>query len=217
MRCDRCCEQCVKKGFQKNGTQKFYCKKCGKWQQGSYLNEAWKRSTNSNIIALLKEGCGTRGISRILGISPTTITKRIVLIASSIQKPPIRFRREYEVDELMTFIGSKERRVCIAYALDRETREVVSFSLGRRNLKTLRIVVNSLLLSETKEIRTDKCPLYKSLIPTAIHHVKRRGINRIERMNLTLRTHLKRLNRRTIAYSKSLLVLSAILNIYFFS
>ena len=58
-------------------------------------------------------------------------------------------------------------------------------------------------------------PIYLGLVPKELHHVKRRGINRIERMNLTLRTHLKRLNRRTIAYSKSLLVLTAILKIYF--
>ncbi|WP_343791129.1 IS1 family transposase, partial [Wandonia haliotis] len=37
----------------------------------------------------------------------------------------------------------------------------------------------------------------------------------IERKNLTLRTHVKRLNRRTICYSKSLLTLSAIMRIYF--
>jgi len=137
------------------------------------------------------------------------------LIAKQIQKQPILFERDYEVDEMFTFIGNKDYRVCITYAIDRKTKDVVSFSVGRRNKRTLGMVVNTLLLSGAKEIRTDKCPIYLTLIPSELHSVKRRGINRIERMNLTLRTHLKRLNRRTIAYSKSMLVLSAILTIYF--
>ncbi|WP_291287929.1 IS1 family transposase, partial [Flavobacterium sp.] len=49
------------------------------------------------------------------------------------------------------------------------------------------------------------------------HSVKRFGTNHIERKNLTLRTHLKRLNRRTICYSKSLVVLIVILKIYFWT
>jgi len=121
------------------------------------------------------------------------------------------------MDEMFTYLGNKDRRICIAYAIDRNTRGVVGFSVGRRNVTTLRIVTESLILSEAKEIRTDKLNLYQTLIPEEIHHVKRRGINHIERFNLTLRTHIKRLNRRTIAYSKSLVVLSAILKIYFWS
>jgi len=168
-------------------------------------------------VNLLKEGCGTNSISRLLMISKNSVTSKILKIADSIKKPPILFGREYEVDEMMTYIGNEDYRICIKYALDRKTRDVVGYSVGRRNKTTLRIVVNSLLLSNPKQIRTDKCPLYPTLIPKELHHVKRRGINYIERKNLTLRTHLKRLNRRTIAYSKSLVVLSAMLKIYFWS
>nr|WP_317192641.1 IS1 family transposase [Flavobacterium geliluteum] len=37
----------------------------------------------------------------------------------------------------------------------------------------------------------------------------------MDRKNLTLRTHLKRLNRRTICFSKSLVIFMAVLKIYF--
>ena len=67
---------------------------------------------------------------------------------------------------MMTFIGNKERRICITYALERQTKEVVSFSVGRRNKRTLGMVINTLLISDAKQIRTDKCPTYLSLIPT---------------------------------------------------
>lgn len=215
MKCRVCDQGTIKDGKTSNGIQRFRCKSCGARFQEAYYYNACLHDINSKIVQLLKSSCGIRDISRILQISPTTVLKRIMLIAEQIRKPIISFGQEYEVDEMITFIGSKNYRVCITYALNRRTREVVSYSIGRRNKTTLRIVINSLLLSEPKQIRTDKCPLYKNLIPIEIHHVKMRGINRIERMNLTLRTHLKRLNRRTIAYSRSFLLLSAILKIYF--
>ncbi|MBX9732877.1 MAG: IS1 family transposase [Chitinophagaceae bacterium] len=56
---------------------------------------------------------------------------------------------------------------------------------------------------------------YRYLIPKEIHSTKYRGINHIEQKNLSIRTHLKRLNRRTICFSRSLVVLNAVLRIYF--
>lgn len=92
MNCKKCKESCIKK----NGTQKFLCKICLKWQQEKYQYEAYDESTNKNIVILLKESCGTRSISRILNIS------------STIRTPPISFGKSYEVDEMMTFVGLKK-------------------------------------------------------------------------------------------------------------
>lgn len=55
------------------------------------------------------------------------------------------------------------------------------------------------------------------LIPETIHQTGRNRTNKIERMNLTLRTHLKRLNRKTICFSKSEEMLNSSLSIYFWS
>src|SRR5690606_18882914 len=108
---------CIKKGFQKNGTQKFLCKRCLIWQQEKYNYRAYNEFTNQKIVILLKESCGTRSISRILRISPTTVTQRILIIASGVRIPPILFGKSYEVDEMITYVGSKERRTCIVYAI----------------------------------------------------------------------------------------------------
>jgi insertion element IS1 protein InsB len=56
--------------------------------------------------------------------------------------------------------------------------------------------------------------LYKTLIPSYIHKTKKGGINHIERKNLTLRTHIKRLSRRTICYSKSAIMLKNSVELY---
>ena len=211
MKCNYCKQKCTKEGRQINGKQKYRCKSCYKYQQQHYN----KKVADQSIIDLLKEGCGIRSISRLLAISPTTTIRRILYISNQIQRPSIVRGKMYEVDELCTYIGNKSRKKWVAYSLRKDTKEVVNFAVGTRTKRTLQQIVNSLLLSEATAIYTDKLNIYKSLIPSTIHCSRQYRINYIERKNLTLRTHLKRLNRKTICFSKSILMLSACLKIYF--
>lgn len=157
---------------------------------------------------------GIRSTARVLQISTTTLLKRILLVAKSIKQPMIPMGKEYEVDELCTYIGDKNRRVWLVCALERKSRKIVSFNIGRRTSQTLKKVTEGLHLSQAKKIFTDKLPSYKTLINRKVHKTIQYGTNHLERFHLTLRTHLKRLNRRTICYSKSVLVLNAVLRIY---
>jgi insertion element IS1 protein InsB len=165
---------------------------------------------------LTKESCGIRSISRILNISPSTVIRRTKKIASGLARPyPILKGKCYEVDELFTYVGNKKNRICICYSLEPKSGEIIDVVVGKRNKKTLRKVTESLVLSNAQRIKTDKLNIYKELIPTEIHSTKLRGINHIERKNLSLRTHLKRLGRKSICYSKSLAMLLAVVRIYF--
>jgi len=211
MKCNYCKQKCTKEGRQINGKQKYRCKSCYKYQQQHYN----KKVPDQSIINLLKEGCGIRSIARLLKISPTTTIRKILTISSQIKSPSIVMGKMYEVDELCTYIGNKNRKRWVAYSLRKDTKEVVNFAVGTRTKRTLKQIVNSLLLSEAKIIYTDKLNIYNSLIPEEIHCNKQYRINHIERKNLTLRTHLKRLNRKTICFSKSMVMLTACLKIYF--
>ena len=213
MNCIICKSDCKKDGKQKNGVQKYKCKVCGKYQQKKYK----KQPKDRDVIVLLKEGCGIRSMARILKSSPGTISRRILSISKTINSPLIKMAKEYEVDEMCTYIGNKKDRYWIAYAIQKDTKTVVGFRIGKRTNKTLRPLTQTLILSQAIKIYTDKLMNYRSLIPQEIHSVKQYSINHIERMNLTLRTHLKRLNRRTICYSKNLMMLSACLKIYFWA
>ena len=95
------------------------------------------------------------------------------------------------------------------------TKEVVSFNIGARTNTTLSVVTETLHIAEAKRIYTDKLRNYKSLIDKSIHRTTLHGTNHIERHNLTLRTHLKRLTRKSICYSRSSVILYAVLKIYF--
>lgn len=48
---------------------------------------------------------------------------------------PLRERPILELDELWSFVGSKEQKVWIWLALERQTRRIVGFALGDRSAK----------------------------------------------------------------------------------
>jgi insertion element IS1 protein InsB len=132
-----------------------------------------------------------------------------------IAKPAIGLYKQYEIDELRTFYKSKDRLLWVMCALQKDTGAVIDFAIGSRTLKTLKGVTDTVLLAGAQQVYTDKLGLYKCLLPHDIHCTKKYGINRLERKHLSMRTHLKRLGRRTICYSKSMSMLEACVKIYF--
>jgi insertion element IS1 protein InsB len=200
----------------KSGVQKWYCRACRKYQQRRYQYQACRIAVVRMVPALVGEGVGVRSIGRLLQIATTTVLRNILRIARRIEKPPIpQNRPAFEMDELRTYIGYKANQYWIAYALCPATKAVIDFTVGKRSKGTLRSVVNTLLLSGVRTIKTDKLNLYRSLIPADRHCCTAYHTNHIERYNLNLRTHIKRLGRRTLCFSKSRLLLEACLWIYF--
>jgi len=218
------CSKCVGKnfGFRKYGKttygkQRYQCKSCKTTSVLEYTYKAYDKEINQKIILLTKEGLGIRSTARILSISVTTLLKRILYIGSKILQPTIKFHQSYELDEMRFFVRKKSNPLWLVYAIDKETKKVAGFFIGKRNNKTLSTVVKTLTNSKARKIYTDKLINYKYLIPKEVHCTKKYGTNGIERKNLTLRTHLKRLNRKTICFSRSILILSSVLKIYFWS
>ena len=136
-------------------------------------------------------------------------------IAESIPQPSLKFAKSYEVDELRFFIGRKSQPRWLVYAIERETKQTACFYIGKRNNNTLNAVIKTLKNAEPAAIFTDKLKNYKTLIPEHLHKNSRYQTNHIERKNLTLRTHLKRFQRKGISFSKSSRITTAVLRIYF--
>jgi insertion element IS1 protein InsB len=156
-----------------------------------------------------------RSIARLLAISVTTVLKRILRISKTIAKPAIAVNKEYEIDELRTYYKSKDRLLWIVYTLQKDTGTVVDFAIGSRTLKTLKRVTDTVLIAGAVNVYTDKLGLYGSLLPANIHCTKQYSISHLERKHLSMRTHLKRLARRTICFSRSRAMLEACVRIYF--
>ncbi len=216
MECLKCeSKEIIKYGKNKKGNQTYKCNRCKVRFIEKYENQSYVVSDTS-IVTLVKEGCGIRSMARILKVSPTTVMSRIKSISNSICRPfPIINGKEYEIDELSTYLGNKKKRIWVTYALRKDTREIIDFTVGSRSITVMSKVTNAVLFALPIKVYTDRYRNYKSLIPIELHVTRKRCINYIERMNLNLRTHLKRLNRKTLCYTKSKLMLSACLKIYF--
>ncbi|MFY1047292.1 IS1 family transposase [Chryseobacterium sp. GP-SGM7] len=214
------CNKCNSKDIIKNGStktkkQQYICKNCKNRFIEFYSYGAYQKNLNYKIIQLTKEGLGIRSTARILKISATTLLKRILTIAKTISQPKISYYQAYELDEMRLFIRKKSNPQWLVYAINKNTKKVVGFHIGKRTNETLNSVIKTLINSNPEKIYTDKLRNYQYLIQKEIHSTKRFGTNSIERMNLNIRTHLKRLNRKTICFSKNRLLLIAILKIYF--
>ena len=215
MECKYCKEKSIKKGFQ-TGIQKYYCKVCNKYFQEKYTYKTCTNEDDEMIVTLNNEGVGICGIARITGISKANVINKIKQIASKIKLTlPNEERQEYEMDELCTFIKNKENTYYIIYAINKVTKAVIDFWVGKRTKANINKVLESIKRLNPKRIFTDKLNIYAALIEKSIHVTTAHRINHIERFNLTLRTHLKRLTRRTICFSKNLVLLESCLQLYF--
>jgi insertion element IS1 protein InsB len=218
--CIYCKGSSVKNGI-KNKIQTYKCKVCKMYFRLNYR----RKFSNYNklidkIVKLHKESVGIRGIGRLLEISPQTVIRfmrrKSDEILLELRKREITYNSTWEVDELHTFYKNKNQECWIAYALNHKTKEIIDFVVGSRSKAVIAPLINNLLLSNPTQIRTDKLLLYKYLIPISIHKTVVRCTNYIERKNLTLRNHIKRLNRKTLSFSKSLDMISVSMRLYFF-
>lgn len=165
---------------------------------------------------MLKEGCGIRGISRVLKISKNTVLSRMLKISNQIKVPYFnKFGCKFEIDEMWTFIKRKDDFTWINYVLERETKSIIDFFVGSKSTKNIKPLIDKVLLLQPSRVYTDRLNIYPSLIPKEIHKRFQYCTNRIERMNLNLRTHIKRLSRKTICFSRDKKYLEAHLRIYF--
>lgn len=216
MKCNYCPGICIKKGYYKN-VQRYLCKKCRKYQQAEYSYQKYDSTIEKQVTLLNNEGMGINSISRILSIPKTSILRLLLRASFKINQPvPIEQGQEYEVDELHTYVG-RNHSSCytyIIYAINRATRKIIDCVIGARSKENIGKLVNRLKTLSPKRIFTDKLNIFGRLIPRSIHRTFLYRTNRIERKNLTLRTHLKRLSRKTICYSKSFRMLEASLKLY---
>ena len=215
MKCKYCESICKKNGKQKDGRQKYQCLKCRKYQQLIYSYHACVKGIEESIVRHVKRSNGIRDIAYLLKVSPVTVIRKIRLIAWGLESTYASSKGcVYEMDELHTFVGNKKQDQWLIYGINKGTKDVVDLVVGRRNKENIKKIVDKILQYDPKKICTDGLNIYPGLIDKAIHRPGRYVTNRIERMNLTFRTHLKRLTRSTLCYSKKVDMLEACMKIY---
>jgi insertion element IS1 protein InsB len=108
-----------------------------------------------------------------------------------------------EMDEFWSFVRNKSNQRWTWYAIERNSGIILAWHNGKRRdedfLKLWRLLVNFPIV----RYYTDDWGSYSKYIPTNMHRTGKDNTWKIERKNLNFRTHLKRLARKTICFSKN--------------
>ena len=200
--------------------------------------------SKKRIFHLLCEGNGIRSIERVVGAGRETISKlqsRFQGIVNHLSDLYIKDLdiEEIEADEIRTFVGNKTNLRWIYIALDKKSRLVIHFHVGKRDTKDARkfLIGLSEKLNSSSKVSTDCLKSYVSAIannPTnaetlsqteSINLLRSKQIgrklgraitNKIEAHNGNVRQHISRLVRRTRCFSKKDSALVEHLSLFFF-
>ena len=280
MSCPECGGKCQRFGKHRNGLHRFRCPTCRKT-----FTEPHERTLgtmyipqNKALLAvqLLLEGNSIRSTERITGLDRNTIMKVLVLAGEKCNKVMGRLIvnvpvKDVQCDEIWGYVFKKEGHkteeesatdatIGDAYtfvAIERNTKLVLNFALGRRDQATTNAFIEGLrdaTAPQQFQITTDGFTPYASAIEWTLHDrvdyamlIKQYAESRIEekryspaectgckrkkmignpnpekistshveRQNLTMRMHIRRLTRLTNGFSKKWENLWAALALHF--
>ena len=107
-----------------------------------------------------------------------------------------------EIDEMWSYVYSKENQRWLWHAIDHETGNVLAYVFGQRKDIVFKELKKLLSPFGIQHYYTDDWGSYQRIIPQEQHTISKSNTQLIERKHLTLRTRIKRLARRTICFSK---------------
>jgi len=105
---------------------------------------------------------------------------------------------------MWSFVGDKSNQRWLWLAIDHHTGETVAFVFGRRKDDVSLKLKKLLEPFNIGKYYTDNWGAYSKNLDKDKHEIGKKNTQTIERKNLTLRTRIKRLTRKTICFSKSI-------------
>ena len=128
---------------------------------------------------------------------------------------------EAELDEMWSFVQSKQQQRWLWHAIDHNSGAVLAYVLAPHHDEAFVKLKALLEPFEITHFYSDGWGAYERHLDAAIHLIGKCNTQKIERKHLTLRTRIKRLARKTICFSKSIqmhdIVIGLFINRYEFS
>jgi transposase-like protein/IS1 family transposase len=193
MTCTECEIRCQRFGTHRNGLQRFRCPKCKKTytEEHKHLIEDMNLADEKALPALqlFVEGNSLRSTERITGVDINTLMKLLVKAGEKCEKLMGRLIvnipvKDVQCDEIWAFVQKKEGNkapfeahndgIGDAYcfvAIERYTKLVLNFALGRRSQATTDAFIEGLrhaTSSQRFQISTDGFQPYRSAITTTL-------------------------------------------------
>ena len=113
---------------------------------------------------------------------------------------------EAEMDEMWSFVGNKHQQRWLWHAIDHATGAVLAYVLAPHQDYAMTELLNLLSPFGITKFFTDAWGAYERILDPSVHVIGKSNTQKIERKHLTLRTRIKRLARKTICFSKSILM-----------
>jgi insertion element IS1 protein InsB len=113
----------------------------------------------------------------------------------------IQRAEEAEVEEMWSYVGKKTAQRWLWHAIDHHTGKVLAYVFGRRQDQVFLQLKALLEPFGIKRYDTDYWGAYTRHLDPNEHNPGKRNMQQIERKHLTLRTRIKRLTRKTSAFS----------------
>lgn len=210
--CPRCgSENIVKNGSDYKGDQKFHCKDCGAFGTIDAIGR-YSEERKEEILRAYLERCSMRGISRIFGIARETLARWLMEKGKTLPDVAITLEAALpddvlELDELWSFVYSKDNKRWVWIALCRRTRQVVAFYIGDRSEESCRKLWERIPEAYRNCYTfSDFWGAYQKVFATGKHQSVGKESGKtahVERWNNTLRQRLARFVRMTLSFSKS--------------
>jgi insertion element IS1 protein InsB len=126
----------------------------------------------------------------------------------------VEIRFSAEMDEFWSFVQNKGNQRWTWYAIERQSGIILAWHNGKRQDKDFLVLWELLKVFPISKYHTDDWGSYSKYIPPDKHRIGKDRTWKIERKNLNFRTHLKRLNRKTICFSKNELIHDNVIGMY---
>lgn len=119
-----------------------------------------------------------------------------------------------EVDEMESYVGKKKYQRWLWHAIDHQTGTILAFVLGRRQDRVFLKLKKLLKPFGITRLYTDNLKTYERHLSKEERTVSKYKMQKIERKHLTLRTRIKRLQRKTICFSKIVPMHDLVIGLY---
>jgi insertion element IS1 protein InsB len=121
---------------------------------------------------------------------------------------------EAELDEMWSYVGKKSCKRWLWHAIDHNTGVILAYTFGSRKDKVFKELKKLLKPFGIQKFYSDDWGAYERNLEKHSHEVGKTNTQKIERKHLTLRTRIKRLARKTICFSKTLLMHDLVIGLF---
>jgi insertion element IS1 protein InsB len=146
----------------------------------------------------------------VVTVNPYLGSREIAVEIRHLIDPP----RDVQADEQWSYVGHKKNQRWLWYAIDAATGCILSFVFGRRQDEMCKQLISNLKAFNIRTYYTDDWASYAKYIPAHRHVTGKKYTQKIENKNLSLRTRIKRLTRKTICFSKSELLHDTVIGLF---